>query len=274
MANEIPLISVIMGIYNCEDTLTESLDSLFNQTFKNFEVILCDDGSNDNTYTIAQKYLEIHPDRIVLLRNEKNMGLNFTLNKCLKHTKGKYIARMDGDDISLPSRFEKQFNFLEKFNNISIVSCKMIHFDRFGDWGIGAPITAPTKQDLIKGSPFSHAACMVTRDAMMKVNGYSESRWLLRVEDYHLWVKMYSIGYIGYNLDEVLYMMRDDQNASQRRRFKYRINETYVRFLAFKNLNLPKKNWPFIFYPLLIGILPKSIYNKLHRYKLKNNSNK
>ena len=101
-----PRISVIMGIYNCASTLQEALDSLYTQTFQDFEIILCDDGSSDNTYQVAEENVKTHKN-IVLLRNEANRGLNQTLNKCLMVARGEYIARMDGDDRSLPHRFEE-----------------------------------------------------------------------------------------------------------------------------------------------------------------------
>ena len=78
-----PKISVIMGIYNCADTLDEALDSLLNQTYQHFEVIMCDDGSKDDTYAVAEGYVRRYPDKLRLLQNEKNMGRDFTLNKCL-----------------------------------------------------------------------------------------------------------------------------------------------------------------------------------------------
>ncbi|MFQ9065328.1 MAG: glycosyltransferase family 2 protein [Eubacterium sp.] len=111
MSNSQPLVSVIMGIYNCADTLAESLDSLLVQTYQNFEIIMCNDGSTDNTFEIAKQYNDKYSDRIVLIENAKNMGLNYTLNHCLEYCKGEYIARMDGDDISLPLRFEKEVSF-------------------------------------------------------------------------------------------------------------------------------------------------------------------
>ena len=93
-----PRISVIIGIYNCASTLVEALDSLYAQTYQNFKIILCEDGSGDNTYQIAKDYASKH-DNIVLLKNEKNMGLNYTLNHCLEYADTELIARMDGDTL-------------------------------------------------------------------------------------------------------------------------------------------------------------------------------
>ena len=95
-------ISIIMGAYNCEDTLSEAIDSIIQQTYKDWELIICDDGSKDNTLSIAKEY-EKQYENIHVYKNEKNLGLNKTLNKCLSYAKGEYIARMDGDDISLPT---------------------------------------------------------------------------------------------------------------------------------------------------------------------------
>ena len=101
-------ISILMGIYNCADTLSRAIDSIVNQTYTNWELILCDDGSVDSTYEIAKQYQNKYPDKIVLLKNEKNIQLAATLNHCLEYATGKYISRMDGDDESTPDRFEKQ----------------------------------------------------------------------------------------------------------------------------------------------------------------------
>ena len=194
-----------MGIYNCASTLQEALDSLYTQTFQDFEIILCDDGSKDNTYEIALENQKQHSN-IVLLRNECNMGLNKTLNNCLAVAKGEYIARMDGDDISLPTRFEKEADFLDTHSEYAIVSTPMIYFDEQGEFRRGVVKNQmPGKYDFIKGSPFCHAPCMVRREAYLAVNGYSEDKRLLRVEDYHLWFKMYAAGYRGYILLEPLY---------------------------------------------------------------------
>ena len=92
-----PRIAVIMGIYNCAPTLQEALDSLYAQTYQGFKIILCDDGSKDNTYAVAQSYADKH-DNIILIKNEKNMGLNATLNRCLEYADTEFVARMDGDD--------------------------------------------------------------------------------------------------------------------------------------------------------------------------------
>ncbi|MBR5273088.1 MAG: glycosyltransferase [Clostridia bacterium] len=261
-------ISVIMGIYNCADTLDESIESLLAQTYDKWVLIMCDDGSKDNTYGVAKKYADKDPERFILLKNEKNMGLNYTLNKCLAAAKTKYIARQDGDDVSLPERFEKEIEILENNPDIAIVSTGMLYFDANGDWGSYRPNENPTKKSFIHGTPFCHAPCMVRREAYNAVGGYTEAERLLRNEDYHLWIKMYKNGYRGVNIPDAYYKMRDDNNAYNRRKYKYRINEAYVKFLAFKELKLPFYTIVFVVKPLIVGLLPKPIYKLLHKKKL------
>lgn len=256
-------ISIIMGIYNCEDTLSEAIKSIINQTYKYWELIMCDDGSSDHTYQIAKEYADKY-ENIFVFKNERNLGLNKTLNRCLKYCKGKYIARMDGDDISMPTRLEKEYSFLENNPEYSIVSTPMIYFDEAEDFATGKAINVPTNYDVMRGTPFCHAPCLVKKEAYDRVNGYSEDERTLRVEDYDLWVRMLALGYKGYNLDEPLYKMRDDRNAFSRRKFKYRINEAYVKLKAFKLLKPPASSLIYILRPIIVGLLPASLYKRLH----------
>lgn len=265
-----PKVSVIMGIYNCASTLQEALDSLYAQTFQDFEIILCDDGSKDNTYEVAQENLR-HHDNIVLLRNEQNLGLNATLNKCLAAAKGEYIARMDGDDISLLTRFEKQVNFLDEHPEYAVVSAPMIHFDENGVLFKGTVKEGIADKHVFNyGSPFCHAPSMLRRDVFNDVEGYTIHPRLLRIEDYDLWRRVYEKGYIGYNLGEHLYMMRDDKNAFKRRTLRARCNGIYAHWLAYRGLGL--SFWLFCRYSvivLLLGVMPQPLYKFLRGLKNK-----
>lgn len=259
-------ISVLMGIYNCEPTLGEALDSLFAQTYQNFKIILCDDGSSDETFSVAKSYADKH-DNIVLIKNEKNMGLNYTLNHCLEYADTEYCARMDGDDISLPTRFEKEINFLDEHPEYDIVTTPMKHFDESGIYREGKGGFEPRLTDFPKFSPFCHAPCMVRTKAYQAVGGYTVAENLLREEDYHLWIKMYAKGFRGYTLEEPLYMMRDDRNATRRRTFKVRKNEAYVKHLAVKILGLPFYYNIYCIIPLIKGIMPNWLFYYLYKLK-------
>ncbi len=262
-------INIIMGIYNCQDTLQEAVMSLINQSYKDWTLIMCDDGSTDRTYEVASMLRDKYPDQIVLLKNAHNRGLNYTLNKCLKEANCKYIARMDGDDRCSPERLEQEVAVLESEPDISIVSTDMAYFDETGTWGRICHPDYPTKMDFVSGSPFCHAPCLVRKEAFDAVNGYSESPYLLRVEDYHLWFKMYLKGFKGKNIHEVLYEMRDDRNAYSRRKFKYRINEAYVKYLIVKEFHLPLYSYIHVLRPVIVGLLPNHLYDFLHKWNLK-----
>lgn len=259
-----PRITVIMGIYNCADTLIEALESLEAQTYKNFKVVLCDDGSKDNTLQIALKWAETHSNYLVI-QNDRNMGLNFTLNHCLEYADTEFVARMDGDDRSLPTRFEQELDFLDKHLEYAIVSGPMNYFDEHGIFMRGRGRGAVSKKDFVRGTPFCHAPCMVRSEAYKAVDGYSIDEKLLRVEDYHLWFKMYSKGYKGYMLEEPIYEMRDDRNATIRRNWINRRNEAYVKHIGYKMIGLSWYYQIFTLEPIIKYLLPTSLYNYLHR---------
>lgn len=256
-------VSVLMGVYNCALTINDALNSLYNQTFKDFKVIICDDGSTDESYSLAKHYADSN-ENIILLRNDRNMGLNYTLNHCLQYADTEYVARMDGDDISEPTRFQKEIEFLDAHQEYAIVSTQMSFFDENGvfRWGTGGG--EPKIENFSKGTPFCHAPCMVRTEAIKSVGGYSVSDKLLRVEDYHLWIKMYKAGYRGFNLNECLYRMRDNRNAIARRTLKNRINEARVRYFACRELDLPLHSYIYVLKPLFLALLPTPIYKYLH----------
>lgn len=265
-------VSVIMGIYNCAATLPEAIDSILNQTFSDWELILCDDGSKDDTYLVANHYKMHYPEKIVLMRNEENQGLNYTLNRCLKTSKGEYIARMDGDDISLPTRLEKEVDFLDSHPEFAIVSTPMIFFDENGEWGRSYSINEPKKEDFIKHSPvFCHAPCMIRRKAYLDVGGYTVDKRMLRFEDVNLWYKLYAKNYKGYNLDEPLYKMRDDLKASRRRNLKSRMNGVYVTYVGFKLFQFPWYMYSYVILDflkhLIKGVMPEKVYMFFHKKK-------
>ncbi len=233
-------ISVIMGIYNCSQTLPEAIDSILAQTYENWELILCDDGSTDNTYSVAQKYQEKYPDKIILIKNETNSRLAFSLNHCLKYATGKYIARMDGDDISVPTRFEKQVEFLKNNPDVDLIGSAMQRFNDGGLHDIVYTPQTPNKYTLRNATPFNHATIMTYKYVYEKLNGYTVAERTKRAEDYDLWFKFYHEGFNGKNLEEALYLVREDKNAIRRRTFNSRFNAFKVTCIGFKLLGYPK----------------------------------
>lgn len=257
-----------MGIYNCANTLEAAVESIENQTYTNWELIICDDGSTDSTYAIALKLAD-RDARIHLLQNEKNEGLNKTLNRCFSVSTGDYIARMDGDDECLSERFQKQIQFLEAHPEFALVSSQMTFFDATGDWGKTSPPEYPTIEQVVTGSPICHAAVMMRRECMETVGGYTEDPRMLRVEDVNLWIKLYAAGYRCYNIQEPLYRMRNDKNAFSRRKYKYRINSVYVRLQGCRMMSLGPKCYLKSMKPMIIGLVPAKLRSAYRKRKNK-----
>lgn len=258
---ETPRISVIMGIYNCADTLLEALESLEAQTYKRFKVILCDDGSKDNTLEIVKKWAETHLNYVVI-QNEYNMKLAATLNHCLDYADTEYVARMDGDDLSIPFRFEKEINFLDEHPEFAFVSCPMIYFDENGDYRTGIAKAEPTKIDFIRNTPFCHAPVLMRRDVLEAIGRYTAETKTERIEDYYLWHKFYSKGYKGYNLQEPLYKMRNGREAFARRKFSDRWRGYKITTEVCQNLGF---SYPWIYgIPALMKVLvPNFLVRKI-----------
>lgn len=261
-----PAVSVIMGAYNCADTIADAVKSIQTQTFTDWELIICDDGSADDTVKVAEGLME-NDKRIIVIRNSTNLGLNKTLNHCLKHASGKYIARMDGDDLCDSSRFEKQYHFLETHPEYAICGTPMKFFDENGFWGeLHVPQT-PSPQQVVSGSPICHATVMMRKSAVDAVGGYTEDDRMLRVEDVNLWIKLYSEGFRAYNLQEPLYSMRNDQNAVNRRKYKYRINSTYVRLMGCRMMKLGVRSYIQAFKPMVYGLVPGKLRHLIRQKK-------
>lgn len=256
-----PKISVIMGVYNCENTVAKSIESIINQTVEDWELIICDDGSSDNTYKEVKQYVE-KDNRICLIRNAQNHGLPYTLNRCLEYAKGEYCARMDGDDLCDVLRFEKQLGFLEAHKEYGFVSTMMYRFDEKGIYQMpkNGESYSPTIKDFAKGSPFCHAPVMIRTSSYHKINGYRDLEKTRGVEDYDLWFRLYSNGIKGYILAEPLYGMFDGKGAAKRRTYKRRLNEAWVRWQGYKMVDMPYYLRFYVLKPLVIGLIPQWLY--------------
>ncbi len=200
---------------------------------------MCDDGSSDNTYEVAKSFQEQYPEKIILVKNEKNSFLSATLNHCLKYATGKYVARMDADDVSLPNRFERQVEFLESHPEYQLVGTLMQLFDDNGDLSILSRPEKPDKYSLRYGTVFSHPTIMTYKYVYDELGGYTVADRTVRGQDYDLWFRFYAKGYQGYNLQEVLYRFKEDMGAVKRRTAKIRWDNYKTVLFGFKLLNYP-----------------------------------
>lgn len=263
-------VSVIMAVYNAEATLKEAVDSILNQTYKNIEFIICDDASTDNSFKLLEEYAK-KDDRIILIKNEVNSRLSFSLNHCLKYATGDYIARMDADDISLPNRLEKQMTFLKENPEYQLVGTAMQRFNDKGLADIVYAVDNPDYYTLRTKIPFHHATILTEKKMYDTVNGYTVSKRTMRAQDYDLWFRFYASGFKGTNMREALYLVREDKNAIRRRTFRVRFNAFKTTCIGFKLLGYPKR-WiirPFVtmLYKSLTPFFVIDLYRKYQSKK-------
>ena len=183
-----PKVTVLMPVYNAEKFLKEAIDSILNQSFKDFEFLIINDGSTDRSKKIILSYQD---PRIRFFENKKNLGVAKTLNRGLRLAKGKYVARMDADDISLPNRLELQFRTLKGDKNLVIISS---HFDRINEKGnfISSFKLAHSSEEIYYELQFRN--CLghptVIFDKEIIVNEFGGHNEKYEAEDYDLWLRI------------------------------------------------------------------------------------
>lgn len=261
-------LSVIMGVYNIAalPLFDSAVNSILTQTMGNFEFLICDDGSTDNTWEILTQLAQ-RDSRIGLIHNPKNEGLASALNLCLTEACGRYIARQDADDISAPERFAKQISFLEEHPQISFVGSNVTLWDERGNWGHRSFPPYPQPRDFLFTMPFVHGALMFQRESLEQIGGYRVSKETRRAEDYDLLMRMYAQGLAGANILEPLYYFREDAAAKKRRKYCYRVDEVKVRWCGFRELGLLPQGLPYVVKPLIAGILPTFLLREIKKYR-------
>jgi glycosyltransferase involved in cell wall biosynthesis len=225
----VPKVTVVMSVYNDESYIREAVESILNQTFKDFEFIIINDGSTDRTREILLSY----KDQRMHLFDQGNMGLTRSLNKGLFLAKGRYIARMDSDDISCPQRLEKEFNFLENNGRVALVGVFVNRIDnngRFISSYIYPTDSNDLRQRLWMDCPFCHSSVMFRRNCIEKVGNYREK--IGPAEDYDLWFRI-AEQFEVVNIPEILHQVRiNPSGVSLERRFDQVRSTLLVRAMA------------------------------------------
>ena len=214
-----PLVSVIMPAYNAERWIAEAIDSILNQTYENIELLIFDDGSTDKTAEIMYKYSKENLGHISPISATVNVGITRALNHLIKYSKGKYIARMDADDIAMPDRIEKQVKYLEQYlmSVQAVGSAIQMFWDKNTNayrekwWGNSVLSPAKIGLKLPYRNPICHPSVMF-RAEILKKYMYEGGAF----QDYDLFLRMASDGlWIG-KTDETLlkYRIRNDSEAA------------------------------------------------------------
>ena len=247
------LVSVIMPVYNTAPYFREAMDSMLTQTFTDFELIVLNDCSPDN----AEEILDTYDDpRIVRYKGEKNVGLSNVLNVGIEMARGKYIARMDSDDVSLPQRLQVQVDYLEKHSDVDLVSVGMRLFGvKEGTW-IRELNPEKVKIEALFHSPVLHASSVWRKDSFEK-QGLRFRQEMVPAEDYDMWTRALLKGLKLVNLPEVLYEYRihdaqatlqTDKTTTKSREVQMAYLQKAMPSLSDKNREaFPKKLWPVFF---------------------------
>lgn len=223
------LISILMPTYNVEKFVEKAVISIINQTYKNFELIIVDDCSTDRTYEILEK-LAMGNNRIKLFRNDTNSKICKTLNKAFYYARGKYIGRMDGDDISTPERFEILKRFLDEHSDISLVGSNMITIDETGK-EISRKQYIKTNKYIKFGNKYQPCVAhiwLARREVYDALKGYRDVPY---VEDWDFLLRGQNRGFNYANVDKFIYKCRlrngntgTTNGLQQRKAGKYILN--------------------------------------------------
>ena len=224
-----PTISVIMPVYNGEKFLNEAINSILTQTFTDYELIIINDGSTDNTEKIVLSYDD---SRIIYVKNEYNLKLIKTLNKGVELAKGKYIARMDADDISLPIRFEKQVEIFNSYTGIDIVNINSYSLSEEGRYFRRQKSAVTLGFEAIKYLiPLQNFIChpgVVVKSELLKNYKYIDDLSKEHIEDFDLWNRMLKDGCICYTIDECLIYYRNNIASINRTQKDKQVERMYL----------------------------------------------
>ena len=214
-----PVVSVLMPIHNAELTLVEALDSILTQTFSDFELIAVDDGSTDQSLSILRRFAERDPRVRIISR--ANTGIAGALNEAIAVARGEFLARMDADDVSLPTRFEKQVAFLREHPEVVLLGSRVLLVEPFGTpmYETSHDLDhAHIDADLLRGVGWAvvHPVAMMRAEAVRATGGYRADR--VPIEDLDLFLRMTEAGKAA-NLPDILLHYRQHLESTNHKRF-------------------------------------------------------
>ena len=222
-----PELSVLFSYYNNQVTIKKSLNSILNQSYKDYEIIIISDGSKDKSNTIVENLIKKKGHNVLYFKSSKNYGLTKSLNFILKFARGKYIARHDADDISRKNRFNKQIKFIKKNKNIDVLGSNAIYIEDKVKHIKMPETNDQIKKKLLFQNTLIHSSIIVSKKLLSR-HKYNEK--FLRCQDYELWLRIKKhTNY--YNLQEYLVLRKIKKNH-------FNLNDVYFSSLArLKHIN-------------------------------------
>lgn len=269
-SNQSPFISVILPVHNAEQYLFQALESLRYQTYQNFEVIAIDDASTDDSYNILKKYSKID-SRFKVFKNKTNLKISNTLNFGLTKAKGQFIARMDADDVSLSTRFQKQIKYLLKHPGVVVVGGQCLTIDKNSHL-TGKKLFPTNHIDIHElmytANPIQHPSIMINRSLIPKSFAWYNPK-LIPAEDLDLYFRLGKFGLFA-NLKDTVLMYRQHGNSETFKNPKNTFNITQkVRSIAVKKYGYkptPKAKVIAFFQKIALTILPDEFIFPLYTF--------
>ena len=270
-------VSIILPTYNGGKYVINAVESVLFQSFSDWELIIINDGSNDDTESLLEKYIKKEP-RIIYLKNEKKIGVQKTLNKGIKKSKGEYIARIDDDDEWInKDKLKEQIEFLEKNNDYVLVGTNGVVVDdrmnRIIDYNVPKTDFLIRKTILFKNS-FISSSVLIRKSVLQRIGGYCEEEYAKNVEDYNLWLRLGTLGKF-FNFDGVMtsYMMREGNISSNNKKDILKKNLHIIAIYKKEYPNYKKalffSYFKFITYNTIFLIKNKKLKNKVIKFLFK-----
>ena len=232
-----PEISIIMPVHNAEKFLRKSIESLLNQECRNFELLIIDDMSRDSSRKIISEYED---DRVLFFSNKKNEGVAKSLNRLIKHARGKYIVRMDADDISVTNRLDLQLEFMERNEEVGILGGQISMIDEAGEI-VGNNSRFPLEhraiaKELMYRCPIAHPTYFVRKKVYQELGGYSNRP----AEDYDFLLRALSRNVKFANLPEIILFYRVHSESVSQRSELAQLFYAYQSYSKYKSLQFGK----------------------------------
>lgn len=266
------MISIVMSVYNGEKFISKAIESVLNQTYSNFEFIILDDGSFDNSLNIIQEYSK--RDSRIRIISKKNTGLTKSLNIGLNLACGQYIARIDSDDVWEKSKLAKQVQFLESYSNYALIGSAYNEIDendiiiKHNQTVLLTTTDSQIKERIVYCNPFLHSAVLFRTEVLQSIGGYNED--FKYTQDYELWIRIMS-KYKVANLSDILVSRRFSKNMiSVKQEKEQRFFALKAKILAIKLLKKDILSYKHLINDLFVYLLPSIVtafIRKLNVYK-------
>lgn len=268
---QVELISVVMGVcYRRHGTqlLQRAIDSILQQTYSHLEFLICENGSTEEAKALLARYEQVD-SRVQLIDGSGATLLAEKLNRCVQKAKGKWIARQDDDDWSQSDRLEKQLNFLKEKYQYGFLGC-WVRVEQDGEIvGVRSFPESPEIKDFLFTQPFIHPTLMFRKQCLERIGGYSASAYCHGCEDYDLLLRLYQAGFRGANLPEPYFIYHIPSKGQSNRTIAMRLNEMIVRWRRFRELGLLPGALPYVFKPVIVGLIPQKLLYRLKMLSLK-----